>query len=184
MTYQKKTKISPAHKAFLAAEKVKDEQYRQRALTEPLLKLYDQLEDYYKQWIVDSELVAVIPALPDDDPRRQTYYSSGAVSAVYLYENPQTDDPYNSPKRVFLFQGEEGKLYDFKKIHGKYCCVNRPGFEDEVKRLNEYPIVLYFKGCDDGSVGKRFKTRDEALNFLTCLDVFEDIFLFDPEYSN
>ncbi len=150
----------------------------------PLLKLYDKLDDYYKEWILDSKLVATIPALPIDDKRSQSYFASGEVSAVFMYENNPYDE--NDKKRFFLFDSEDSKLFSYeKKPHSQeHHIVKKPNFDEKIKYYNDNPIVLFFLGCDDGHVGKRFKTKNDAMEFLQLLDVFEDVFEFPLEHHN
>ena len=72
----------------------------------------------------------------------------------------------------------------FQKKHSKeFHFVKREGFDTLKQYIVDHPVVLFFKGCDDGHVGKRFKTKEEAFEYLQLIDVFEDVFedVFDEE---
>lgn len=38
------------------------------------------------------------------------------------------------------------------------------------------PYALIFQGSDDGHVGLRFPSREKAFDFITSLEVFDDLF--------
>ena len=178
-----------------------NEQILNDSLTNPLLKRAREVPDYYKYWINDSKLVAVIPALDLEDPRSQSYYSVGSlengdeaqkirISPVHMYINDSfidiSEGQNNNLNRTFLFDTESSKLYSYeKKKHSKeYHYVKREGFDTLKQYIVDHPVVLFFKGCDDGHVGKRFKTKEEAFEYLQLIDVFEDVFDEELQYHN
>ena len=105
-----------------------------------------------------------------------------------MYENePYTDNAQNNiQKRFFLFDSEYSKLFSYeKKPHSQeYHTVKKPGFDEKIKEFEAKPVVLFFLGCDDGQVGKRFNTQQDAMEYLQLLDVFEDIFEDELEHHN
>lgn len=172
------------------------------SLTNPLLKRIGELPDYFKDWINGSKLVAVIPALEKEHVDSNSYYSVGAIingnkqnniriSPVHMYINDNLNDlteikAMNEGRRFFMFDSEESKLYSREKIlHSKkYQYVKKENFDDIQRHIIENPVVLFFQGCDDGHVGKRFKNELEAITYLQIIDAFEDIFDNELEYHN
>lgn len=156
-----------------------DAKYHELAKTNPLFAMYAELEDYYKEFL-DFELVAVLPALPVDHPKSQTYYASGTVSAVFMKKNPvyDTENETFAPRKLFIFDSEFGKLYRYeKKPHSKdHHFVKQPTYDEMVAHLNANPVVVFFHGCDDGHVGLRFKSEKDAMEYIQAMDVFEDVF--------
>jgi hypothetical protein len=171
------------------------------SLVNPLLKRYEELPDYFRTWRREAELVAVIPALNPDDERARSYYSVGTiqngeedkrirVSPVFMYINEEyfdsTTNNYHPHIKCFTFDSEESKLYSYEKTkHSQdYHYVKKDNYEEIKAYIISHPVVLYFQGCDDGHVGKRFKTKEEAFEYIQLLDVFEDVFDEDLEYHN
>lgn len=48
-----------------------------------------------------------------------------------------------------------------------------PIFDDFLKR---HPVIVYFPGCDDGSVARVFKTQNDAKDFVKKLVHFGELF--------
>lgn len=171
------------------------------SLTNPLLKRYKELPEYFRTWRKEAELVAVIPALNHEDTNSRSYFSVGTidngeennhirVSPVFMYINDGFNDPVNEPYnpdiKFFIFDTEDSKLYlHEKKPHSQqYHYVQKDTYEEMKAHIVSHPVVLYFKGCDDGHVGKRFKTKEDAMEYIQLIDVFEDIFDEDLQYHN
>lgn len=177
------------------------------SLTNSLLDNAKLLPDYFKYWIDGSKLVAVLPALDSDNPKAQSYYSIDAIekeekskqkrlSPVFMYINDEKNFKDLSQKstvspaiRFFTFDSEDSKLYSYEKEkyspnYHNYHFVKKDGFDKVKNHIINHPVVLFFQGCDDGHVGKRFKTELEAMEYLQLLDTFEDIFEEDLEYHN
>lgn len=146
----------------------------------PLLYHLPELEEYYKNgWITGAELVAVIPALPTTHPDSQSYYASGAFSAVYLYENGPVysyNECDSEGRRFYVTDKEYSTLYTHVAVGQQRVTYRRAGFEDTLKDILCHPVLLFFHGCDDGHVILRFTSREEAIHYLYGLTVFEDVF--------
>lgn len=146
----------------------------------PLMIHFPDLEDYYKRgWIKGSELVAVLPALPPDHPKSQPYYASGRFSAVYMYIN---DDDYagaeksSSGRRFYLSDQEHFNMYMYVQKEKNHIGYQAPNFYQTLQNVLSRPVVLFFHGCDDGHVVLRFESREKAMDYLSNLTVFEDVF--------
>lgn len=175
------------HKAkALAKQQTEDELkntlYLSQAKTNPLLKLYPELKEYYRTAGNLFKLVAVIPALPENDPKSQSYYASGHLSAVFIYTNPPSDQW--TPHNHILSNSEWSKLYKRNPKTKNYS--NQDTYEQTIQYLNSHPTCLFFKGCDDGHILMRFPSEEKAMEFLSMLEVFEDIFEFKDmlQYEN
>ncbi len=149
------------------------------------LAQWTDLDDYYIEWIDGSTLVAVLGTNPSDDTH--SYYSVASkthenirLSPVFMYVNQEfTEDELlhgNQKKRVFVFDTEFDKLYTYVTNKNENKFEKRVSFETHKNYIAEHPVVLIFKGCDDGHVGLRFKNEADAMKYLDALVVFEDIF--------
>jgi hypothetical protein len=200
----KKNKIMQLNyqRKLAARLKIIDAQILNDSLTNPLLKRVGEVPDYFKRFIEGSRLVAVLPALEKDNPNSQSYYSVGSIqngseqdqiriSPVHMYINENFEDltkqktDYNI-NRCFTFESENSKLYSYEKMpHSqKSHFVKRQTFEEMKEHIIANPVVLFFMGCDDGHVGKRFKNKEEAFEYLNLIDVFEDIFDKELQHHN
>lgn len=184
-------KLSQKQNLLQIKQKQLDDLYFEKMKTNHLLQFYPKLDDYFKSWIDGSELVAVIPTLDENHPKHRAYYAScHQLSAVFLYENPSSfsglEQPINSP-RYFLFDSEYDQLFSYEKkeYSQQFHHVPQKGFETNIQKLNQKPFILFFYGCDDGHVGKRFPTKQDALEYLQCIQYFEEIFEdIDLQYHN
>lgn len=166
----------------------------EESLINPLMKNYVNLPEYYKTWINGSKLIAVLPALPGSDENSQSYYSvesrlgdsHGRLSPVFAYENKifnEEDYFNNNTEKIFLFDSEFNKLYkSTQKVSGGLKFIKSEDYDTLIKEINDKPFVLFFLGCDDGHIGKRFKNKDDAVLYLNLLTFFEDV--FDDEYES
>ncbi len=96
----------------------------------------------------------------------------------YEKEYPFKDDGHV----FFLFESENSRLFNYetsKYNPNRTHCVKASTYDAYKAYLKAHPVAVIFKGCDDGSVGLRFKTKDDAMEFLSCLTVFEDVFDYD-----
>lgn len=179
------------NKKLQLEQKTIDDFYFKKMKTNPLLKNYPLLTDYFKQWIDGSELIAVIPTLDDTDPKRRSYYSSiNQLSAVFLYKNNPyhlSDENLYGKERFFLFDSEYENLFTLQKnpYSKNFESVPKDNFEKKMNIINQKPFILFFKGCDDGHVGKRFATEKDAIEYLQLINSFEEIFEDkDLQYHN
>ena len=157
------------------------------------LELIEKLPEYYRTFISDSKLVTVLKALTLGDEHAMSYYSVGSTacnderySPVFMFTNPAlaAEDLMDTKQRIFLFDTEWSKLYSYvrsKYDQKKLKRVKSENYDAVRAHIDAHPVALFFKGCDDGHVGMRFKTEQEAMEFLSLLDVFEDVFLFKGE---
>lgn len=109
---------------------------------------------YYLTYRSDFELIKIIPCDCNHPDFKGTYWhSQNGYSCVFLSEHAP----------LFLFDSE---------YHDGMTDADIKAF------TTQNPVVLFFKGSDDHSIGLRFKTKSEALELLECLDVFEDVWSF------
>ena len=190
------TCTSQQQKKYQAERKVKLARTKELLAREckhnALLQRWSELDDYYLEWIQHGTLVAVLPARGSEDPASQSYYcvesnkhdtqELGLISPVWMYVNGDFVDETikydHTAKRYFLLDSEHSKLYKYEnKPHSQEShFVKTPKFEEYKAYLEAHPVALFFYGCDDGHVGLRFKTEKEAMEYLQCMDVFEDVF--------
>lgn len=160
------------------------------ALEQNKLKYIDQIEDYFKKYR-GKEIFTILPALESIDSDAQPYYSVGIisddnirVSPVFLLVNPDFNiSNFEERQDILLFDNENPYIYD-TNIYGTTRKQKSKNFEEILNHVAQNPVMLIFKGCDDVDTAKRFKTKDEAIEFLSLLEKFEDIFEFDLGYLN
>ena len=160
------------------------------------MKNADMLPNCYTKWISGSTLLGTIPALHPSNPKSQSYYSVTTndgmqVGVAFLYVNNNilpSDIHDNIPlhqliiPQMFIFDTEFNKLVKYN-CDGTYRKL--PTYEDTARKVNENPVVLFFHGNDDGHVGFRFGTIEQATTFLNTLVVFEDVFSYTAiQYHN
>lgn len=154
------------------------------------LKYINQIENYFKKYR-GHDIFTIIPALDSNDVNAQSYYSVNLisdektrVSPVFLLINPEFDtSTFDEMEGILLFDNERPYVYE-TNIYGTVRKHKSTDFQKIVQYLSEHPVMLIFKGCDDVDIAKRFKTKEEAIEFLSLLDKFEDIFEFDISYLN
>lgn len=154
------------------------------------LKYIDKIEDYFKKYR-EKELFTILPALESIDSEAQPYYSVGLfsddnirVSPVFLLINPDFDvSNFEEREDILFFDSESPYVYE-TNIYGITRRKKAKNFEEIVNYVAQHPVMLIFKGCDDGDIAKRFKTKEEAIEFLSLLEKFEDVFEFDITYLN
>jgi hypothetical protein len=138
------------------------------SVTNARIERYSELEPYYLEFRQDSKLVAILPTVPPEHPLHghYHYYSVEPIDAtrprlspVFLIDstNKRLDSP-NWADQPFVFDSEDSSKLEI------------------AKRIQENPIVLFFKGCDDGHVGRRFPSVQDAMDYVDCMLYFEDIF--------
>lgn len=133
-----------------------------------LLQLAHKITNPYYLTFLGAPLVAVLEGLPKEHPDCQKYYQScDGVTAVFFLKNPPIfNDKPNLRSEYFMFDDE-------------YHACQHPDQDERAfaqAYVQENPVILYFKGCDDGSVGLRFPTEKDAMDYLSGLTYFEDVF--------
>ena len=112
-----------------------------------LINLHQDASDYYVGFGGDNDLLVAL--LPVKDMNTHGYYATGkGYSAVFLKDADNTGYAGDSPFN---------KLPEYQK----FC--------------DEHPVILYFLGCDDGSYGKQFKSKEDALDFLKNVKSFDEM---------
>lgn len=152
------------------------------------LKFINEISIFFKQWRYGSELLTIIPALNEKDEKSRSYYSvetlscDKRVSPVFFYVNPEfsIDSELSDRYDIVIFDKEYSKLFTYQPSeYLKMKKIKLPTYEEQLSYIINHPFILLFKGCDDGHIVKRFKTKEEAYKFLSLLEVFEDVFDFE-----
>lgn len=135
-------------------------------------QLYDaDVLDYYKSF-ADAIYLGCLPALDDDHILANSYYSvrieyqppKNAAPAFYI---PPV--PWFEGGGLFVFDSESSRLDGTKETNPE---LHRQILEN----INKNQHVLFFKGCDDGSVGLRFPTKKSLEDYINQLYYFEEVF--------
>ena len=105
---------------------------------------------FFANWFSPHELIGIIDVTPEDADH-YGYYTLTTTNA----NTPNVALAYllNNTPTAFLGAGEL--------------------FDDFLKR---HPVMVYFPGCDDGSVARVFKTQDDAKDFVKNLVHFGELF--------
>lgn len=120
------------------------------------IPLLDNVESYFfSHWLERHELIGIIDVTPED-------------SAHWGYYALQTNNPTTS--HVSLAYLLDNVAPDFLEAGELFADF-----------LTRHPVIVYFPGCDDGSVARVFKTQDDAKDFVKNLVHFGE--LFDNPWS-
>ena len=123
-------------------------------------EVFPNLGSYGWDWLEDFRLVALIPAQAPE----HRYYAMRGYGAAFLAD--QTDKPMG---KRFVFDSEFQYLLGAdSRAKAAYHAY-----------LESHPVVVFFRGGDDGHVGMRFATEPDARHFLGMLESFDDVFDFD-----
>lgn len=143
----------------------------------PATCLYDaNIPNHYKKFVDESTYLGCMPALNNKHMRANSYYS------VRLIDNPSenaTPTFYIPPGQfykeggVFMFDSERSRL-EFSKRNDSNM------YHQILDNIHRNPYVLFFLGCDDGSVGLRFPTKKNLEDYVNSLCYFEEV--FENEY--
>jgi hypothetical protein len=127
----------------------------------------EHLDDYYKEYGNDFVLLKIIPALPRSHDDSQPYWSC-----------PSNNDDNTRFAPVFMSgpHQQQNSRYPFLFTSEEYLLRKEEISNDVRQYIDDHPWICYFQGCDDGSVGMRFKTQESLLEFVECLEVFEELF--------
>ena len=93
---------------------------------------------------------------------QQSYYALRGHGVAFM-----SDESTQEETHQFIFDSEFCRTDDERGVY--------------LHHFRKHPIVVLFFGCDDGHVGMRFATRNDAMDFLNSLDVFEDVFEFSKD---
>lgn len=118
-------------------------------------ELFPTIDSYGWYFLERFKMAAIIPSNGE-----QSYYALQGHGVAFI-----SDESTQEEAHQFIFDSE---FYRTDEELGVY-----------MHHFRTHPIVVFFFGCDDGHVGMRFATRQNALEFLNAMEVFEDIF----EYS-
>jgi hypothetical protein len=138
-----------------------------------------KVDDYFKKYTTGSKLIGFIP-VKDSNNALISYYSVACEHPIYKRVVPvfaipphRTQPVYvkatkkmvDKPLPEFVFDSEDSALNSKKKEVSSAMK----------KHFDENPFVLFFKGCDDGHKGMRFKNEQEAMEYLQMFDFFDEV---------
>ncbi|EPQ9499998.1 hypothetical protein ACUYQI_000703 [Salmonella enterica subsp. enterica serovar Braenderup] len=138
-----------------------------------LLQIEDHIEvpRYYMSRCENDELLGFLPVLVPD---QHSYYTVenispsrefDRVSPVFgSYSDVITDSEYWYQKPIHKNAREEDKLQ-----HEYYR-------DEFLERLETHKYCVWFVGCDDGDNFIRFESKDKALEYLSSIEYFEEIY--------
>lgn len=145
--------------------------------------MWPYINPYFRNFVRGAVCIGFLPGL-DKSPQAMTYYTVRTthpdfpqVSPVWIIEGVLGDY-----KTYFLSDHEESFIVKHEKVHGKYVVTDMPD-SNRKQYIMERPVALYFCGCDDGSSGLRFKTKEEAMSYLSKIFVYEEIFWNEPKLT-
>lgn len=166
--------------------------------TNPLIEKAHLLNDYFLFFKEGFKLVALVPTIPTQESiysyiATTTKQTNEQVIPAHLYINPHKDEidvallsSSQEKPHFFLFTSEIGKLFSYEKTphFPTYHYVKKVEVEIIEKYILDHPVIVLFMGNDDTHYGIRFKTEQQAMEFLSLLNDFEDIQGFQVEYHN
>ena len=122
-------------------------------------ELFPRIDSYGWYLLERFKMAAIIPSNGE-----QSYYCVGGYGVAFI-----SDESTRRGEDRFIFDSE---------FFARESCSTEQKREVYSHHFRTRPVVVFFLGCDDGHVGMRFATRDDAMSFLRSLDVFEDVFKF------
>lgn len=115
------------------------------------IPVLDDINSYFLSGFYSrQELIGIIEVTPED-------------KEFYSYYTVDTTNPVTT--HVSL-------AYLLNNVTTDFLDAS-PMFDDFLKR---HPVIVYFPGCDDGSVARVFKTQDDAKDFVKNLVHFGELF--------
>ena len=139
------------------------------ALNNPRIAAFKELPPYYLSFGSRAKLVAILPVADASHP---------AFEKFHYYASRKTNDE----KVAAAFVWDDSHL---KEHESRFMFCSEGASLEAVEKAKANPVVLMFKGCDDGHAGRRFKTVQEAMDYIDCMVCFEDIFEdADKEFAN
>lgn len=119
----------------------------------------------------DCEFLGFLPICDD----ALTYYSVQNIGTNTEYERvTPVFGEYNNEIQTEIeswFQNPfKGKGREEDRLRHEY-------YRDEfLKRFEECKYCVWFLGCDDADYFMRFKTKEDALQYLTSVDFFDEVY--------
>lgn len=157
--------------------KIKEENYQKwynekikTSLNDDLINKFVYLKPYYNEFL--GELVAVIPCYNE----QHKYYTC----PINLDDKDPNQKLVNLDKNIKSLA--PAFLYHSDLQNNNYAFDSYVG-EDFKEHIKNNPWAILFQGCDDGHCGRRFSTKQEAINFLQNLKSFDDFFNNTPGYN-
>lgn len=104
--------------------------------------------------------------------------SHGYVTPIYIFDTIEKQKNHKGSK--YIPTGADKEFYDSvgwvhcDEIFGEWdkktkSVTTIKDIEGARRRIIGKPIMIYFQGCDDGHFATRFKTFDEAINWIENL---------------
>ncbi len=119
--------------------------------------LFPDSSSYGWRFLDRFHMAAVVPS-----NGQQSYYALRGHGVAFI-----SDESTQEETHQFIFDSEFYRTDDERSVY--------------LHHFRKHPIVVLFFGCDDGHVGMRFATRNDAMDFLNSLEVFEDVFEFSKD---
>lgn len=115
---------------------------------------------YYTKYMTEfnCKFLGFVPALPDNNHWSQSYYCI----------RDRTDDAELRRYSPVLYLHTDKFLFDSEYTIAKY--------EECLAKYESKRHILFFVGCDDGHVGLRFESKEQALEYYENLVFFEQVF--------
>ncbi len=163
---QKAAHLRQEHDARIAAlwntfvENIAAERASGNTRLDNAFEVFPNASSYGWRFIEKFKLVALVPAKGDE----HSYYALRGHGAAFLAD--ETTTPMD---KRFVFDSEH---------HYLRGAGTKPQQAYQA-HIESHPVVVFFYGCDDGHVGMRFPTEQQARDFIGMLDHFEDVFDFD-----
>ena len=137
-----------------------------------LLQLEDGVSaEHYTNRIHNKELLGFLPILCDG----LSYYSMNNIGTNSDFERitPVLGE-YRDNIRTDL---EYWYLDDFKKGGREEDRLQHEMYRDDyIERIETHQYCVWFVGCDDGDLFMRFKTKEDALEYLECVDFLDEVY--------
>lgn len=147
-----------------------------------------KVDNYFKKFCIGSSLIGFIP-VQEPNNAYVKYHSVECEHPTYKRVVPvfaiapnQTQQVYSKTKKQMVTQPIPEFVFDSE--YAKLQSKKKEIAEAMKKHLEDNPFVLFFKGCDDGHKGMRFKNEQEAMEYLQMFDFFEEVISEDDMQSH
>lgn len=129
-----------------------------------------EIPDYFRTRTKDDEFLGFLPVLDE----ALNYYSVENIGECTEYNRVtpifgkfsdiMTDLEYWYEKDIHPKAREEDKLQ-----HEYYR-------DEALERVRTHKYCVWFVGCDDGDIFMRFIDKEDALNFISTVEFFDEIY--------